>query len=202
MSFQVDRRGGREGKKSNKVGKRAALANKIKHDLEIKHAAIVARPVVSPKPHPLAASSKGGGLRYVDAGFNVLNRQFDRDCVQVLERAAEASVSAMVGMCTDFGKAKDLMTMCAQYPGTLYGAVGLHPDNIKRVHNMAQFQQQMDEVRWEAGAYVCASVSKCVYFTSLVTHMNRMCLRSSVSVTRFRIDPGSCGSLQRLGLVS
>jgi hypothetical protein len=33
MSFQVDRRGGREGKKSLKVGKRAALEKKIKYGL-------------------------------------------------------------------------------------------------------------------------------------------------------------------------
>lgn len=51
---------------------------------------------------------------------------------QVLQRAGQAGVCAMVAYTTDFDKADALVRCAKENAGYVYAAVGVHSDNIKR----------------------------------------------------------------------
>lgn len=42
------------------------------------------------------------------------------------------------------GKLKELTDLTDQWNGVLYACVGIHPDNIKRVQTIAQFESQLE----------------------------------------------------------
>ena len=144
-----DRGGGREGKKSLRVGKRAVVEAAKKFETEQKNARAATRPVHSlpaPRLMPLETGRGAPKLRALDGAFHAMNRNFEHDSQAIIDRARDAGVAASVVIVNDFGKMKDALLLTAQWPGVLYLAVGLHPDNIKRVHNMSQFAEQMEAV--------------------------------------------------------
>jgi Tat protein secretion system quality control protein TatD with DNase activity len=63
-----------------------------------------------------------------DGSFQALKREFDAGAQTVIARAQESGVCGMLVISNDFGKTKEALTLCEQYAGILYCAVGLHPD--------------------------------------------------------------------------
>lgn len=165
-----DRGGGREGKKSLRVGKRAVVEAAKKWETEQKNARAATRPVHSlPAPCLLPLDAGAPKLRALDGAFHAMNRNFEHDSQAIIDRARDAGVAASVVIVNDFGKIKDALALTAQWPGVLYLAVGLHPDNIKRVHNMSQFAEQMEAVLDHALAkeavrrlIVCRGLASCI----------------------------------------
>jgi hypothetical protein len=139
-----DRGGGREGKKSLRVGKKALVEAAKKYETEQKNALKQQRPQYSLAPHHLTPLDGRVASRVFDCSFFALNRNFEHDSQTIIERARDAGVQGMVVVCNDFGKSKELCTLAAHWAGTMYCMVGLHPDNIKRVHNITQFNEQME----------------------------------------------------------
>lgn len=122
------------------VGKKAAMEAQKKLETEEKNKKIGQRPVFSLAAPPLQAE-----INLIDGSFYALNRQFERDIIGVVTRAQENGIGMVIST-SDFGKTKEMMDFCKQWSGLCYATVGIHPDNIKRVHNISVFSTQMEEL--------------------------------------------------------
>ena len=70
-------------------------------------------------------------LKLVDMACNLTHPSFYTDLRQVLQRAWEAGVCAMVVPGSNITDSRDSVAMCQQYPGLLYPTVGVHPHYAK-----------------------------------------------------------------------
>jgi|TARA_R110000751_G_scaffold44280_5_gene101438 TatD DNase family protein len=63
----------------------------------------------------------------IDIGVNLTNARFDKDREEVLMRAKQANVSAMVITGTNLEESQQAIKLCQQHPDYLYSTVGIHP---------------------------------------------------------------------------
>lgn len=70
---------------------------------------------------------------FIDIGLNLTHRQFDHDRDAVLERAAEAQVSAMILTGTSATSSAAARDLARTRPGVLYSTAGVHPHDAKEV---------------------------------------------------------------------
>ena len=146
-----DRGGGRENKglafsrvkRSNKVNPFAKKA--------------VAAPVILASPAAQPLPSRRSGLAIIDGGCNLASRQLTRDQARMLQRALEANVDAVICYTTDWERTSELASLVKGSPGFLYGAYGVHPDNVKRNHDKT-FASRIEELRAFALAPECVAI--------------------------------------------
>ncbi|MBV7300436.1 3'-5' ssDNA/RNA exonuclease TatD [Enterovibrio paralichthyis] len=72
----------------------------------------------------------------IDIGVNLTNSRFDKDREDVVVRAKEAGVSAMVLTGTDLESSKDAAEMAARLPGYAFSTAGVHPHDAKSVEDL------------------------------------------------------------------
>ncbi|MEW5310015.1 MAG: hypothetical protein WDW38_001850 [Sanguina aurantia] len=125
MGGNVDRGGSREGK-----GK-SLRTNKVENFKVIKKGTQTA--VTQQSETSTAPEAASEGLHFaIDAGVQLLSRQFERDSLKVLQRAIDVGVGLLIAFTTDFEKGDLLMKLARENSGRVYAAVGLHTDNLKR----------------------------------------------------------------------
>ncbi|HEU4390956.1 MAG TPA: TatD family hydrolase [Blastocatellia bacterium] len=67
----------------------------------------------------------------IDIGVNLTHRSFDRDRDEVICRARDAGVLAMIVTGTDLQSSGAAAELASMYPGVLYSTAGVHPHNAK-----------------------------------------------------------------------
>ena len=75
----------------------------------------------------------------------------------MLARALEANVDAVICFTTDWERAGELASLVKSSPGFLYGAYGMHPDNVKRNHDKT-FAARLAELRNFALSPECVAI--------------------------------------------
>ena len=63
----------------------------------------------------------------IDVGVNLTNSRFDKDRTEVLARAKEANIRAMLVTGTNIEESKQAILQCRQNPNYLYCTAGIHP---------------------------------------------------------------------------
>ncbi|CZF84887.1 Tat-linked quality control protein TatD [Grimontia celer] len=72
----------------------------------------------------------------IDIGVNLTSSQFDKDREDVLSRAKEAGISAMVLTGTDLESSPEAAAMAASLPGFAFSTAGVHPHDAKTVDDL------------------------------------------------------------------
>ncbi len=67
----------------------------------------------------------------IDIGVNLTHRSFDKDRDAVIQRAADAGVSAMILTGTSERASTAARKLALQHPGRLYSTAGVHPHDAK-----------------------------------------------------------------------
>jgi Tat protein secretion system quality control protein TatD with DNase activity len=149
----VDRGGGRESKGHERRVKRglAAKANPFQK----KDTGAVAAITESVTPQALTNERSASSL--IDLGCNILSRQLAREQGRMLQRAQNDHVDGVVVFSTDFDRIQELIALVKANPGFMYGAYGVHPDNIKRA-NEKTFTGKMSELKAMALSPECVAL--------------------------------------------
>ena len=63
----------------------------------------------------------------IDIGVNLTNTRFEKDRSEVLARAKETNINAMLVTGTNVEESKQAIALCQHYPDYLYSTVGIHP---------------------------------------------------------------------------
>ena len=66
----------------------------------------------------------------IDTHCHLTDASFADDVDAVIARARAAGVERMVLACCSAAELPDLLALCRRYPGVLYPALGLHPENL------------------------------------------------------------------------
>ncbi len=87
----------------------------------------------------------------IDIGVNLTNTRFDKDRSEVIARAQQANISALLVTGTNVEDSRSAIALCHQYPDYLYATAGVHPHYADQVDNnylsnLAQLAQD-DSVR-------------------------------------------------------
>jgi TatD DNase family protein len=69
----------------------------------------------------------------IDIGVNLTNTRFDKDRSDVIARAKQAKISAMLVTGTNIAESQQAVSLCQQYPNYLYSTVGVHPHDADQV---------------------------------------------------------------------
>lgn len=67
----------------------------------------------------------------IDTHIHLDGDEYAADRSEVMARAAEAGVSKMLIPAIDEASSRNILTLCAQHPGTLYPMIGLHPEEVR-----------------------------------------------------------------------
>ncbi|WP_394213097.1 3'-5' ssDNA/RNA exonuclease TatD [Enterovibrio calviensis] len=73
----------------------------------------------------------------IDIGVNLTSSRFDKDRDDVVARAKEAGVTAMLLTGTDLESSPQAAALAAQYSDFAYSTAGVHPHDAKTVEDMA-----------------------------------------------------------------
>ena len=82
------------------------------------------------------------GMRFVDTHAHVDGEEFAADRDEMLRRAEEQGVAAILVPAIDLKTSNDVLRLCALHPGYLYPMVGLHPEEVR-----ADWQDQLSRIR-------------------------------------------------------
>lgn len=63
----------------------------------------------------------------IDIGVNLTNARFDKDRSEVLARAKQVDIAAILVTGTNIAESKKAILQCRQYPDYLYSTAGIHP---------------------------------------------------------------------------
>ncbi|NQZ59810.1 MAG: TatD family hydrolase, partial [Lentisphaeraceae bacterium] len=63
----------------------------------------------------------------IDIGVNLINKSFDRDRAEVIERARVAGVEKIILTGTSVESSRAQLELAQGYPGLLYSTAGIHP---------------------------------------------------------------------------
>lgn len=77
----------------------------------------------------------------IDIGVNLTNARFDKDREEVLLRAKQSNVSAMVVTGTNLEESQQAISLCQQHPKYLYSTAGIHPHDADNA--ALNFQEQL-----------------------------------------------------------
>lgn len=80
----------------------------------------------------------------IDIGVNLLSGQFDADREQVITRARQAGVEAMIVTATDLAESNAAVRYCAGHPG-LFCTAGIHPHNAS-ADTAAQIEEAIEHI--------------------------------------------------------
>mgnify|MGYP000456689534 CR=1 FL=1 len=69
----------------------------------------------------------------IDIGVNLTNSRFDKDRTEVLSRAKDAGIRAMLVTGTNIDESREAVALCRQAPGFLYSTAGVHPHDADGV---------------------------------------------------------------------
>ena len=64
---------------------------------------------------------------YIDIGVNLTGSSFQDDRNEVIQRAAQAGVNAMIVTGTDVDHSRKAIELCQRYPQSLFATAGVHP---------------------------------------------------------------------------
>lgn len=67
----------------------------------------------------------------IDIGLNLMNKQFDTDRIEVIERAEKENVTPLIITGVDLNDSKKAVNFAEKYPNKLYCTVGVHPHDAK-----------------------------------------------------------------------
>ncbi|MGH8280832.1 MAG: TatD family hydrolase [Gammaproteobacteria bacterium] len=67
----------------------------------------------------------------IDIGANLTHDSFDSDRAEVIARARDMGISAMIVTGSDVAHSHKALELCHAYPGTLYCTAGIHPHQAK-----------------------------------------------------------------------
>lgn len=70
-------------------------------------------------------------MEFIDTHIHIDGTEFDDDRRDVIQRAREAGVKAMLVPAIDLQTSLKIKTLCQEYPGYLYPMIGLHPEEVK-----------------------------------------------------------------------
>ncbi|PKF49712.1 3'-5' ssDNA/RNA exonuclease TatD [Enterovibrio nigricans] len=73
----------------------------------------------------------------IDIGVNLTSSRFDKDRDDVVARAKEAGISAMVLTGTDLVSSPAAAALASQYSGFCYSTAGVHPHDAKMVEDLS-----------------------------------------------------------------
>ncbi|WDD99023.1 TatD family hydrolase [Thalassomonas actiniarum] len=69
----------------------------------------------------------------IDIGVNLTNSRFDKDRSDVLTRAKDAGIEAMLVTGTNIAESREAVALCRQAPEFLYSTAGVHPHDADGV---------------------------------------------------------------------
>ena len=69
----------------------------------------------------------------IDIGVNLTNARFDKDRPEVVARAKQVNIGAMLVTGTNVEESQQAVSLCQQYPGYLYATAGVHPHDADHV---------------------------------------------------------------------
>ena len=69
-------------------------------------------------------------MNFIDTHIHIDGTEFDDDRREVIRRAGEAGVSAMLVPAIDLQTACKVQALCREYPDFLYPMIGLHPEEV------------------------------------------------------------------------
>ena len=141
---------GREGKVHDRRKLREIKAKANPFEKSSGDAAGPSRSLAAPR---LLAS---GGL--LDCGANLISRALSRDQGRMLARAWEGGVDGVVAFTTDWERSGEVSELVRAYPGRLYAALGLHPDNVKKGLTDAAMDAKLRDLRAAALAPECVAL--------------------------------------------
>eukprot|EP00744_Colponema_vietnamica_P009729 GILI01013804.1.p1 GENE.GILI01013804.1~~GILI01013804.1.p1 ORF type:complete len:680 (-),score=256.32 GILI01013804.1:617-2656(-) len=156
---RVDRGGGREGKGKSLRKNKIALNEMAKQAAKPERA-----PQGTTKSHPATLLPSTHRMAFIDAGCHIVNRQFDRDQLKVLQRSQMCGAQALIAITTDFEKTEQAIDVAKQNSGFVYVSVGLHSDNVKR-NNDKTISTRLEQVREFALKPEVVSLSCSIDFT-------------------------------------
>lgn len=81
-------------------------------------------------------------ISFVDTHCHLDGEEFDRDRVEVMQRAREAGCKAIFLPAIDYSTSLRILALSEQYPGYLYPMVGLHPEEVR-----ADWRTQLDQIK-------------------------------------------------------
>ena len=71
-------------------------------------------------------------MELIDIGINLQHRQFSADRNDVIRRAVQAGVAAMIVTGTSVKESQAASLLCREHPGILYSTAGVHPHNARQ----------------------------------------------------------------------
>lgn len=80
----------------------------------------------------------------IDIGVNLTNKRFDKDLVDVIERAKAVNVEAMLITGTSVVESEAAVTLCQSYPNFLFSTAGIHPHDAD--HAASDFVEQLKKL--------------------------------------------------------
>ncbi len=146
MGFQ-DRAGRRENKGQSLRKNKIKIADTIKKATSTPSAPKIIHTESQPIPClPKRDEDFSAAFSIIDAGANLVHRLFETDLEEVIHRAKQQGVEAIVVNTTNFDKIATAIEFCKSYTG-LYFAGGIHPDSVKRTSNEKQVQQKYEQLK-------------------------------------------------------
>lgn len=73
----------------------------------------------------------------IDIALNLDNARFDADREQVVTRAREAGVEALILTGTDLASSQNVATLCQQWPGYAFCTAGVHPHDARHWNELS-----------------------------------------------------------------
>lgn len=83
-------------------------------------------------------------MNFIDTHIHIDGTEFDSDRHEVIQRARQVGVSAMLVPAIDLQTVHKVKALCQAYPNYLYPMIGLHPEEVK--HDYASVIEQMREI--------------------------------------------------------
>lgn len=80
----------------------------------------------------------------IDTHAHIYAEEFDKDRDEMIERAREAGVEAIILPNVDSSTLDDMLQLEAKYPGYCFAAIGLHPTSVKE-----NYEEELRVVRKE-----------------------------------------------------
>ena len=93
---------------------------------------------------------------YIDIGVNLTGSSFQDDRNEVIQRAAQAGVNAMIVTGTDVDHSRKAIELCQRYPQSLFATVGVHP------HHADDYTLETSRQLVELGSQKCVvAIGEC-----------------------------------------
>lgn len=80
----------------------------------------------------------------IDIGVNLTSKRFDKDRLDVIERAKQAGINAMFVTGTSVEESIQAVRFCQQFPDYLYSTAGVHPHDAGSV--MPNYLEQLQQL--------------------------------------------------------